>query len=338
MAPRTRTPVYLLTGFLGSGKTTLLARWLKQPALDQAAVIVNELGEVGLDDAVLGSAVDSTSLLADGCVCCTGLPGLEQALEDLFWARLQRRIPAFPCVAIETTGLADPRPVLQAFDEHSLLRERYRLRGVIVAVGAPAGRALLDAHAEARAQVEAASALIITKTDLAGEQAARELAAALRAVNPHAPVLFSRNGDLALESVLRALDGEHGHRDHRHDHDHHDGHAHDHEHHHDHDHAHAAHAYFVALEAPLARAQLTARVDAFAQALGSELLRLKGVVQEEGGARLLVQLAPGETRLEMRAFEAVPGAREPRLGLTVIGQGAIEQALPLLGGRATPAS
>ena len=102
-----RIPVYLLTGYLGSGKTSLLKAWLGQDAFKDAALVINELGEVGLDNQLLRGATESAALVASACVCCTGLPGLAEALEDLFWARLERRMPRFPNLVIETTGLAE---------------------------------------------------------------------------------------------------------------------------------------------------------------------------------------------------------------------------------------
>ncbi|NBY67529.1 MAG: hypothetical protein EBQ58_01525, partial [Betaproteobacteria bacterium] len=98
-----RIPVYLLTGYLGSGKTSLLKSWLAQAEFKDAALVINELGEVGLDNQLLSGATESTALVANACVCCTGLPGLAEALEDLFWARLERRMPRFPNLVIETT-------------------------------------------------------------------------------------------------------------------------------------------------------------------------------------------------------------------------------------------
>jgi G3E family GTPase len=161
-----RIPVYLLTGYLGSGKTSLLKAWLAQPALKDAALVINELGEVGLDNQILSAASESAALVANACVCCTGLPGLAEALEDLFWARLERRIPRFPHLVIETTGLAEPGPVVQALNASDLLRERYRIGGVITCLSAATADAVLGQHAEARAQLAGADLLVITKTDL----------------------------------------------------------------------------------------------------------------------------------------------------------------------------
>jgi G3E family GTPase len=161
-----RIPVYLLTGYLGSGKTSLLKAWLGQDAFKDAALVINELGEVGLDNQLLRGATESAALVASACVCCTGLPGLAEALEDLFWARLERRMPRFPNLVIETTGLAEPGPVAEALRSSDLLKERYRLAGVITCLSASTADAVLQQHAEARAQLAGADVLILTKTDL----------------------------------------------------------------------------------------------------------------------------------------------------------------------------
>jgi G3E family GTPase len=200
-----RIPVYLVTGFLGSGKTTLLCRWLREPALKDAAVIVNEIGEVGYDDQLIAAASDTPSLIANACVCCTGLPGLEEALESLFWARLERRMPAFPSVVIETTGLADPGPVIAAFEHVTLLKERYHLAGVITTLSATASDTVLTKHAEARAQIEHADVLVITKTDLSAQAEVKSVRRQLQRANPDVCVLTSAGGDLDWEVVLQAL-------------------------------------------------------------------------------------------------------------------------------------
>ncbi|WP_420227298.1 GTP-binding protein [Pigmentiphaga litoralis] len=200
-----RIPVYLVTGFLGSGKTTLLCRWLRSAALKDAAVIVNEIGEVGYDDQIIAAASDTPSLIANACVCCTGLPGLEEALESLFWARLQRRMFAFPSVVIETTGLADPGPVIAAFEQVTLLRERYQLAGVITTLSATAADTVLTRHAEARSQIAHAQALVITKTDLAETADVDALSARLHGLNAAAAQMRSAAGDLEWATVEGAL-------------------------------------------------------------------------------------------------------------------------------------
>lgn len=162
-----RIPVYLLTGFLGSGKTTLLRAWLQQSELAGAALIVNELGEVSLDDRLMPSTVEATSLVANACVCCSGLPGLEQAMEELFWDRLRRRIAPFTALVIETTGMADPVPILAALQGDSLLGERYRLAGVITTISVTGGLDVLTQHGEAQSQLLAANVVVLTKADRA---------------------------------------------------------------------------------------------------------------------------------------------------------------------------
>ena len=142
-AQPSRIPVYLLTGYLGSGKTTLLAIWLQAKELAQSALIINEVGEVGLDQHALRGMVESAALVANACICCTGLPGLEEALTELFWSRLHRKIEPFAAVIIETTGLADPLPIVQACGRDALLRERYRLAGVVTTLSATSGLQVL---------------------------------------------------------------------------------------------------------------------------------------------------------------------------------------------------
>lgn len=297
-----RIPVWLLTGWLGSGKTTLLASWLRDPALADAALVINEIGEVGLDDRLLAGALDggASSLVANACVCCTGLPGLEEALAQLFWDRLQRRRPHFGTVVIETTGLADPRGVIEAFGRAAILVERYELAGVIVAASATAGPALIDAHAEARAQVKCADAIVVTKTDRADGGA---LAAALHEINPRAGIGRSARGSLGWQEV-KAMAGaraaatpagrQQAHPGHRHHH-------------------HAA-ARFVPLEEPLTRAALAGRLAVLSD--DPRLLRLKGVVRLDDDRLYTVQWSPGDGDAVLTTFE---GARPP-LGLTCIAQ------------------
>ncbi len=353
-----RIPVYLLSGFLGSGKTTLLSAWLRQPGLRDAAIIVNELGEVGLDNALLGAASDSAALISNACVCCTGLPGLEEALEDLFWARLHRSMPAFPCVAIETTGLADPAPVIASFEGHPLLSKRYRLAGVLVTVGVPSGGAILAEHAEARAQVECADVLLMTKTDMATDGQKNALREALRARNGRAAILESSHAGLALQTVLANLGNTHTpsrqantpqapessqarqnaglHKPantHEPSHQHH--HGEDKDDHHATGHHHAAQAHFLPIQQALSRDRLLTRLHALASALGSDLLRLKGIVDLLDGTRVVVQYAPGESRFDIKPEPASAIATRPEQpiasGLTIIARGdAVKQHLQRL--------
>jgi len=197
-------PVWILTGYLGSGKTTLLSRWLRHHALSGAALIINEIGEIGFDDHVLAQSTDSASvLLADQCVCCSGLPGLQEALTELWWARLRRERPRFDAVVIETTGLADPRPLAQLFAFVPLLRERYALQGVVAAISATAGSDLLIGHEEVQAQVKAANTIVVTKTDCAPGKAGT-LAGHLRTLNPRAAILQSAHASISWPDIATA--------------------------------------------------------------------------------------------------------------------------------------
>jgi G3E family GTPase len=160
--------VSVLTGFLGAGKTTLLNRLLKDPALTDTAVIINEFGDVAIDHLLVEQSSDGVIELSDGCLCCTVRGELVDTLADLV-DRMQRgKIGKLKRVVIETTGLADPTPVLQSIMAHPALVQAYRLDGVITLVDAVNGAATLDAHAEAVKQVAVADRIVISKGDLAG--------------------------------------------------------------------------------------------------------------------------------------------------------------------------
>jgi len=198
-------PVTIVTGFLGSGKTTLLRKLLVQPAWGKVAVLVNELGEIGLDHDLMWGASGTTVLLENGCVCCSVRDDLVEALESLFWQRLQRRIPAFDRVVIETTGIADPGALVGPLFSHPLIAERYRLDAVVCTVDAQLGAAQLQSHAEARGQVASADALLLTKTDLAAADDVASLTARLHAINPYAPVREVVAGDVSVDALERLV-------------------------------------------------------------------------------------------------------------------------------------
>jgi G3E family GTPase len=318
-------PIILLTGFLGAGKTTLLARWLKAPELNGAMVIVNELGEVGLDHRLLTSSSDVPLLLDNGCACCAAQDDLVSTLERLFWDRLHKRIPRFGWVLIETTGVADPLPVMDAVRRHALINERYRVAGVVTALDAKRGLARLSEFPECRNQLLAANAVIVTKTDLASAAEVAHARAQLPDLAPHAKVMMSANGDLPACELLAVLAscatcGSYGHDASHHDHAH------------DHDHEHAAHdgaavraehaeginSAFLPLPRPVAWAALMSALDTLMEGHADALLRLKGIVRLDGAPGYhAVQATPGQgiTRVEIPVDDA---DTPPRTGFTLI--------------------
>jgi G3E family GTPase len=289
-------PLTVLTGFLGAGKTTLLNRLLRDPALAGTAVIVNEFGEIGLDHLLVGESEDGIIELSSGCLCCTIRGELVTTLENLLRALDNHRIERLDRVVIETTGLADPAPVLQSVLLHPYLSMRYQLDSVVTVVDAVNGARTLDMSDEANRQVAVADRIVLTKTDLAeADPAIRDR---IRALNPGAVILeasrddvqpanlfdtqpFSTEGKIADVVGWLAAEAHAGH-----DHDH---------HHHDHGHGHGAHAHqhahdvnrhdarirsFVATRAtPISRHALDDFLDRLAREHGASLLRLKGLVQ-----------------------------------------------------------
>lgn len=198
---RRQIPVWLLTGFLGSGKTSLLLNWLKTDVLSNAAVVINEVGDVGLDNTLLSNVVDSASVLLGHCVCCSGLEGLEATLSDLWWDRLYRKRPQFDAVIIETTGLADPRSIQAAFKQHPFLRARYQLRATLTTVSACNGMEVLNTFNESVSQVKSADVVVLTHVDT---HDAASLVLRVKSINPHAVCLSSSNASLSWQAVMSA--------------------------------------------------------------------------------------------------------------------------------------
>ncbi|MGE3540783.1 MAG: GTP-binding protein [Candidatus Tectimicrobiota bacterium] len=191
-----RLPISIITGFLGSGKSTLLGSLLRHPAMHRAAVIVNEFGEVGIDHALLTGSTESMTLLPNGCLCCSVRTDLQDTLRELFSKRRAGDIIDFDRVCIETTGLADPVPIIHALISDPMLTAHYRLDGVVTLVDAVQGRATLATMAEAVKQVAVADCLVITKTDLAPAADTAALRAQLQAINPQARQLEAVRGGL----------------------------------------------------------------------------------------------------------------------------------------------
>jgi G3E family GTPase len=209
------TPVHLITGFLGSGKTTLLQRLLADPALGDTAVLINEFGEVGLDHHLLGRIDETMMLLPSGCLCCTIRGELASAIKDLHSKRERGEVPAFRRLVVESSGLADPFPILSTVQADPVLRHHFRLGSVVTTVDAVNG----IGRPESVKQVAVADRLVLTKTDLVDDSAT--LVAALRRINPDAPLwtateqpsaadLFDDTARSPLRAIPATPDRPHG--------------------------------------------------------------------------------------------------------------------------------
>jgi G3E family GTPase len=227
----------LLTGFLGSGKTSLLRRLLRQPDLAGTAVMINEFGAVGLDHLLIEAVDEEVVLLDSGCVCCTIRGDLKDALMRLYGRRQRGEVPAFSRVVIETTGLADPAPIVATFAADPMLKHHFRLGNTITVIDAECGAANLDLYEECRKQVAVGDRLVVSKIDIAAPGKTTSLRARLAAINPTAEIVETSEADDAAAALLThdvlneatrseevrrwiALESDDGHEHHRHDADH----------------------------------------------------------------------------------------------------------------------
>ncbi len=283
-----RAPVSVITGFLGSGKTTLLNRLLQDPGFANAAVIINEFGEIALDHLLVAQPAESTVLLANGCVCCEMRGDLVDTLRRLSAQRADRVIPRFDRVLIETTGLADPVPILQTLITDAEIAPLFRLDSIVTLVDAVHGESQLDTHPEAVKQAVLADRLLLTKSDVAPPGALAPLKDRLARLNPGAELLPVRHGSIeprilfgagfddAANSagIARWLNAERFPGGDAH-HTRHDGHEH-----------HAAgsniSAFCIYRDRPVTASGLVMWLNLLAGLRGANLLRVKGLLNVEG--------------------------------------------------------
>ena len=204
--PREPIPVVVLTGFLGSGKTTLLQRLLSEPALTDTAVLVNEFGEIGIDHHLVQYADEDLVMLANGCICCTIRDDLGKAMRDLLEGRASGAIPPFARLFIETTGLADPVPILHTLMTEPVVDKAYRLARIVTTVDAVNGETHLTRQQESVKQAAVADRIVMTKCDLAPADTVSRLTERLRRLNPSAPILAAPSPALQLDALLGGED------------------------------------------------------------------------------------------------------------------------------------
>ena len=309
-------PLTVLTGFLGSGKTTLLKRLINDPAMAGTGVIINEFGEVGIDDTLVEKIDDDAVLLPSGCVCCEVRGDLVEALERMHTRSLWGDIPKVRRLVLETTGLADPAPIVHTIMTEERVYRVYQLDGVIATVDAQHGLSQLDEHYEPSKQIAIADRIVVTKTDLAEPGDVARLEARIRALNKSAAIAHAVQGAIAPsaliglgahEPALAGTDPEkwlaagrfepdhdghtHGHAcgpDCGHDHHHGHGHAHEHDHacsgescdhpDHHHEHLHGIGSFCLTFAEPLEGPEMSNALSLLGQLYGQKLLRVKGIL------------------------------------------------------------
>ncbi len=294
----TPIPVSVITGFLGSGKTTLLGKLLRHPGMAETAVIINEFGEIGLDHQLIEAADGEPVVMSSGCLCCTVRSDLIDTLRGLYFKRVRGTVPEFKRVVIETTGLADPAPILHTLMEDPMVEAYYSLDSVITTVDAVNGEWQLDVQMESVKQAAVADRIVLTKTDLAKPEVVARLTERLRRLNPAAPILPVMQGEIdparlfdagLYNPATKSIDVQgwlraeaYGAAPHGHDHDHDHGHDHHHEPLDVNRHDARIRAYCLTLDEPLDWDSFSLWLGSLAGYIGEKLLRVKGILNVSG--------------------------------------------------------
>jgi len=308
-----RTPVGIITGFLGSGKTTLLNRLLQDARMAGAAVIINEFGEIALDHLLVTTPAENMVLLRGGCLCCTVRGDLVETLVDLWRKRERGEVPPFDRVLVETTGLADPVPILRTLATDEDIAPRFLPGTVVTLVDGVNGDAQLDAYSESVKQAAVSDVLLVSKSDIAGDVALSRLVSRLARLNPGARIERAIRGEIDagtlfgdgewdpaahgpeverwLSAETAAGVGDHDHADQAHDAERHDD---------------RIRTFALRRDAPASAAGLTAWLNMLAGLRGANLLRVKGLVNVEG--RPVVVQAVQSVLHEPRVLERWPSA------------------------------
>jgi G3E family GTPase len=197
-----KIPVTIITGFLGAGKTTLVSKLIQHPDMDRVAVVINELGEIGIDNDLVTMSSENISLLSNGCICCSVRTDMQETMRDLFTKRMVGEVPEFDRIIIETTGLADPAPILQTLLSDTLFEAQFRLDGLVTLVDGYNGLLQIEQQLETTKQIAVADLILITKGDLLESNTKDQLQAAIRDLNPKALMIFVNHGEIAPKQLM----------------------------------------------------------------------------------------------------------------------------------------